>query len=94
MLITKAIVAAGLAYMTIAQWVAECLRLMHSSTMRTLQRAAGGVLAAGPLPQHVAFVMDGNRRFADQLRVPVDAGHRHGYSKVCIARIWGSCQHR
>ena len=82
MLLTHAIADAGVAYMSIAQWVAHWLRLLHSTMVRALRRAAGDVLAAGPLPQHVAFVMDGNRRFADRLRMPVDAGHQHGYSKV------------
>ena len=86
MTVTNRIVNAAIVYMSIAQWVAQWLRMLHSSTVHALQRAAGSVLSAGPLPQHVAFVMDGNRRFADRLHVPVDAGHQHGYSKVCSTR--------
>ena len=86
MTVTNTIVNAAIAYMSMAQWVAQWLRMLHSSTVHALQRGAGSVLSAGPLPQHVAFVMDGNRRFADRLRMPVDAGHQQGYSKVCSAR--------
>ena len=60
----------------------EHVRMLYSWMMRTAQRAAGGIVASGPLPKHVAFVMDGNRRFADRLRKPVDAGHQQGYTKV------------
>jgi len=83
MQIKNTIVNAAIVHMSIARWVAQWLRRLHASMVHALQRAAGSVLAAGPLPQHVAFVMDGNRRFADRLRMPVDAGHQHGYSKVC-----------
>ena len=68
--------------MLTAEWVGDWVRLVQSGVVRALQRAAGGVLTAGPLPRHVAFVMDGNRRFADRLCMPVDAGHQQGYSKV------------
>ena len=63
-------------------WVAEHVRLVYTWTVRAAQRAASGILAAGPLPKHVAFVMDGNRRFADRVRMPIGAGHQQGYSKV------------
>ncbi len=62
--------------------VAEYVRMLCSWITNTAQRAAGGIVASGPLPKHVAFVMDGNRRFADRVRMPVDAGHQQGYSKV------------
>ena len=40
------------------------------------------VLQAGPLPEHIAFVMDGNRRYADRQHWARIAGHRLGYCKV------------
>jgi len=37
------------------------------------------VLAAGPIPAHVAFVMDGNRRYARSQRQAVQQGHSAGF---------------
>lgn len=37
---------------------------------------------AGPVPQHIAFIMDGNRRFADQEHMDRLGGHTAGYKKV------------
>ncbi|KAJ3085948.1 cis-prenyltransferase [Quaeritorhiza haematococci] len=36
----------------------------------------------GPVPQHVGFIMDGNRRFARRLGVKVGAGHMAGFKKL------------
>ncbi|KAF6750536.1 dehydrodolichyl diphosphate synthetase [Ephemerocybe angulata] len=40
------------------------------------------VLAAGPIPQHVAFVMDGNRRYARQHQKQVQDGHSEGFGAL------------
>jgi Putative undecaprenyl diphosphate synthase len=36
----------------------------------------------GPVPDHVAFIMDGNRRFASTHGQAAQAGHRNGYRKA------------
>ncbi|KAI8621175.1 putative undecaprenyl diphosphate synthase-domain-containing protein [Chytriomyces sp. MP71] len=36
------------------------------------------LLRLGPIPQHVAFVMDGNRRFAKRFGMEVSRGHAEG----------------
>lgn len=36
----------------------------------------------GPIPAHVAFIMDGNRRWARQKLLPIIAGHRSGISRL------------
>jgi len=43
---------------------------------------------ARPLPHHVAFVMDGNRRFAMHNRLPKAQGHRAGYATLVDALEW------
>jgi len=36
----------------------------------------------GPVPQHVAFVMDGNRRFARENRIETVEGHNMGFETM------------
>lgn len=52
------------------------------------QRLACSALRAGPIPEHVAIIMDGNRRFAEKKQVSRAAGHALGYEKV-LTRISG-----
>lgn len=47
-----------------------------------LRRGAAAVLQTGPVPRHVAFIMDGNRRFAERLHLESFRGHSKGYDKV------------
>jgi ditrans,polycis-polyprenyl diphosphate synthase len=42
-------------------------------------------LRQGPVPEHVAFVMDGNRRFARKNRIEVVDGHNKGFE--ALARV-------
>lgn len=46
-----------------------------------------GALRQGPIPQHVAFVMDGNRRFARSHKIETVEGHNLGFealARVCV----------
>ncbi|XP_022971913.1 dehydrodolichyl diphosphate synthase 6 [Cucurbita maxima] len=43
------------------------------------RRCAFNVLSMGSIPIHVAFIMDGNRRFAKKKKLAEGAGHRFGY---------------
>ncbi|KAF8870962.1 Decaprenyl diphosphate synthase-like protein [Gymnopilus junonius] len=36
------------------------------------------VLASGPIPKHIAFILDGNRRYARKNNMPVPQGHSEG----------------
>lgn len=44
-----------------------------------------GALRQGPVPQHVAFVMDGNRRFARSHGIETVEGHNLGFE--ALARV-------
>lgn len=44
-----------------------------------LRRCICSVLSIGPLPRHVAFIMDGNRRYAKKQGLQEGAGHRVGF---------------
>ncbi|KAF2674063.1 Di-trans-poly-cis-decaprenylcistransferase [Microthyrium microscopicum] len=48
-----------------------------------------GALRHGPVPKHIAFVMDGNRRFARSKRQEVTEGHSAGFE--ALARILEIC---
>lgn len=44
------------------------------------------ILRAGPVPRHVAFVMDGNRRFARERGWVVRRGHEEGFESLKSVR--------
>jgi ditrans,polycis-polyprenyl diphosphate synthase len=49
-----------------------------------------GALRQGPIPQHVAFVMDGNRRFARSHGIETVEGHNLGFealARVCRSLV-------
>ena len=50
-----------------------------------------GALRQGPMPQHIAFVMDGNRRFARSHGIETVEGHNLGFE--ALAKVtkyaWG-----
>ncbi|KAF2153206.1 Undecaprenyl diphosphate synthase [Myriangium duriaei CBS 260.36] len=48
-----------------------------------------GAMRQGPVPQHVAFVMDGNRRYARERRMETVEGHHLGAE--ALARILEVC---
>lgn len=56
-----------------------------------LERIAANVLKAGPMPKHVAFIMDGNRRFARKKNVDRQEGHMQGFNKLAETLRW--CKH-
>jgi undecaprenyl diphosphate synthase len=34
------------------------------------------------LPKHIAFIMDGNRRWARERKLPLEMGHLRGYQRI------------
>ena len=47
-----------------------------------------GALRQGPIPQHVAFVMDGNRRYARSHKIETVEGHNLGFESLArVGRI-------
>lgn len=47
-----------------------------------LRKCMFNVLSVGPVPNHIAFIMDGNRRYAKKRNLPVGDGHRAGFSSL------------
>ncbi|CBY19334.1 unnamed protein product [Oikopleura dioica] len=46
------------------------------------------ILRAGEIPHHVAFIMDGNRRFARRTGDAPIHGHKQGFSKLAEVLSW------
>ncbi|CAN6463980.1 unnamed protein product [Victoria cruziana] len=40
------------------------------------------IVSAGPMPTHVAMIMDGNRRFARYRKLKKNSGHRYGFQSL------------
>jgi ditrans,polycis-polyprenyl diphosphate synthase len=55
-------------------------------TFRQLRELLIGSLKQGPIPQHVAFVMDGNRRFARNHHIETVEGHNLGFESLARVR--------
>ena len=53
-----------------------------------IEKFCSGVLCQGPIPKHVAFIMDGNRRFAAKKHVDRIEGHRKGFDKLSEMLRW------
>ena len=52
------------------------------------EKLCSGVICRGPIPNHVAFIMDGNRRFAAKKHVQRIEGHRKGFDKLSEMLRW------
>ncbi|CAL8075742.1 unnamed protein product [Calicophoron daubneyi] len=53
-----------------------------------LQRFCMHLIKYGPIPKHVAFIMDGNRRFAGAHQLKNSDGHMRGFSKLSEVLRW------
>ncbi|XP_061530608.1 dehydrodolichyl diphosphate synthase complex subunit DHDDS isoform X1 [Phycodurus eques] len=59
--------------------------------LNLLERISANILKAGPMPKHVAFIMDGNRRFARRKNMDRQEGHMQGFNKLAETLRW--CKH-
>lgn len=63
----------------------QCAYWLRDNAIDRIRRVLLGVLKAGPVPHHVAFIMDGNRRYARNKGVKVIQGHVDGF--VALRRV-------
>ncbi|KAK0595048.1 hypothetical protein LWI29_003013 [Acer saccharum] len=47
-----------------------------------MRRCLFRFLSVGPIPNHLAFIMDGNRRYSKKKNLEEGAGHRDGFSSL------------
>ncbi|KAF9601935.1 hypothetical protein IFM89_024269 [Coptis chinensis] len=52
---------------------------LFASFVGFLRKCIFHVLSVGPMPTHIAFIMDGNRRYARKKNLKEGAGHRVGF---------------
>ena len=60
---------------------------LRDKTIDHIKRVLLGVLGAGPILRHVAFVMDGNRRYACTKGMKVIEGHVNGSVALVKVRL-------
>uniref|UniRef100_A0A2P2ISV6 Alkyl transferase n=1 Tax=Rhizophora mucronata TaxID=61149 RepID=A0A2P2ISV6_RHIMU len=58
------------------------VRVLFVSFVDFMRRCMFRVLSMGPIPDHFAFIMDGNRRYAKKVNMEEGAGHRAGFSAL------------
>ena len=54
--------------------------------MRFYEKFLLNILKRGPIPRHIAFIMDGNRRYATNKGMKKTQGHSVGFErlKICL----------
>ncbi|XP_045196592.2 dehydrodolichyl diphosphate synthase complex subunit DHDDS-like [Mercenaria mercenaria] len=53
-----------------------------------VHKMCSSILKAGPVPQHIAIIMDGNRRFAKKNSMERAEGHLKGFDKLAETLEW------
>lgn len=53
-----------------------------------VERMVIRLLKLGEVPKHIAFIMDGNRRYAQKRNVQKIVGHTHGFNKLAETLMW------
>ena len=52
-----------------------------------LRSFCNNVIKSGPMPKHVAIIMDGNRRYAKKVNCERSKGHEKGFEKLTEVRV-------
>lgn len=61
---------------------------IRDNTLSWLQLFCIKVIKCGPIPKHIAFIMDGNRRFATKNHTQRSFGHSKGFDKLSETLQW------
>ncbi|KAF3839439.1 hypothetical protein F7725_018156, partial [Dissostichus mawsoni] len=64
---------------------------IREGELNLIEKISANILKAGPMPKHVAFIMDGNRRFARKKQMERQEGHMQGFNKLAETLRW--CKH-
>ncbi|XP_022758390.1 dehydrodolichyl diphosphate synthase 6-like [Durio zibethinus] len=55
---------------------------IYGNLVSFLRKCIFYILSVGPIPNHIAFIMDGNRRYARRWNLMEGAGHKVGFSAL------------
>ncbi len=66
----------------------EISRELSSTVQKVLERKLQRTIKRGPVPEHLAIIMDGNRRWAEILGMHAIDGHKEGKSKLEEVMEW------
>lgn len=62
------------------------------SALKRLQNSCLAAIRRGPVPQHIAIIMDGNRRYARSNRIDTAEGHYSGAETLKNVIPSGRCK--
>jgi len=71
----------GISHATITCLV-MIVRWIYQKVLARAHKCLFSILAAGPVPQHMAFIMDGNRRYARSKNRKIQQGHVAGFNAL------------
>ncbi|ODV98208.1 hypothetical protein PACTADRAFT_48007 [Pachysolen tannophilus NRRL Y-2460] len=54
----------------------------YTQALSLTKKFFANIIKTGPVPQHIGFVMDGNRRFARRNKIELKEGHNAGYESM------------
>nr|ADE76815.1 unknown [Picea sitchensis] len=63
-------------------FVSRCIASIAFAICELLRRWFIWIITAGPIPKHVAIIMDGNRRYAARRQMEKTSGHQFGYDSL------------
>jgi ditrans,polycis-polyprenyl diphosphate synthase len=59
-----------------------------ATLLKFVRKCIIAVLSYGPMPEHIAFIMDGNRRYAKVRSMKDGTGHRIGFSALIASLLY------
>jgi ditrans,polycis-polyprenyl diphosphate synthase len=63
-------------------FLSDLLESLVTYTTTRITRLLLSILSCGPIPRHIAIVMDGNRRYARERGLKVGRGHEAGFESL------------
>ena len=73
----------------VLQLISHSLAWLTQTAHAKAQDTLIAILSAGPIPQHVAFILDGNRRYARSKNMQIKEGHTDGFYTLRKVRLAG-----